>query len=196
MAGYYGFSMSNNAVTAYEEGAKPLSKWTKQAMLECIEECELNCDIKLLKKMPLKLMKEELLEYDGWHHTSIHYNKTEFYSFNYDKVESLDNETIIEMIDSYKEKEEKQKQLEEKENQEIKCRCQYLVWSGSRRHPKATEVESEGVIRKNWFYPDNENIKKSINANGFKILEVYKEKKKESLLEKVAITNKDKDYER
>ena len=183
MAGYNGFSMSNNAVTAYEEGAKPLSKWTKQAMLECIEECELNCDIKLLKKMPLKLMKEELLEYDSWHHTSIHYNKTKFYSFNYDKVETLDDQTIMEMIDSYNEK-EKQMQLDEKENQEIKCRCQYLVWRVVVDTQKATKVESEGVIRKNWFYPNNENIKKSINANGFKILEVYKEKNERKLARK------------
>lgn len=29
MAGYNGFSMSNNAVAAYEDGEKPLSKWTK-----------------------------------------------------------------------------------------------------------------------------------------------------------------------
>lgn len=29
MAGYSGYSMSNNAVDAYESGEKPRSKWTK-----------------------------------------------------------------------------------------------------------------------------------------------------------------------
>lgn len=27
-AGYYGFSMSNNAVEAYDSGEMPISKWT------------------------------------------------------------------------------------------------------------------------------------------------------------------------
>ena len=36
MAGYYGYSMSNNAVSAYEEGEMPLSKWTKQGVIEYI----------------------------------------------------------------------------------------------------------------------------------------------------------------
>lgn len=30
MAGYNGYSMSNNAVAAYENGEKPLSKWKKK----------------------------------------------------------------------------------------------------------------------------------------------------------------------
>ena len=35
---------------------------------------------------------------------------------------------------------------------------------------KANEVKAKGIIKGNWFYPDNENFKKSINANGFRIL--------------------------
>lgn len=38
MAGYNGFSMSNNAVAAYEDGEKPLSKWTKADIFEIIED--------------------------------------------------------------------------------------------------------------------------------------------------------------
>ena len=30
MAGYCGYSMSNNAVDAYNNGEKPISKWKKQ----------------------------------------------------------------------------------------------------------------------------------------------------------------------
>jgi hypothetical protein len=33
MAGYNGYAMSNNAVSAYENGEKPISKWTKAEML-------------------------------------------------------------------------------------------------------------------------------------------------------------------
>ena len=37
MAGYNGYSMSNNAVSAYDNGEKPLSKWRKSDILEEIE---------------------------------------------------------------------------------------------------------------------------------------------------------------
>ena len=40
MAGYNGWSMSNNAIEAYENGEKPLSKWTKTDIFEAIEEQE------------------------------------------------------------------------------------------------------------------------------------------------------------
>lgn len=59
MAGYNGFSMSNNAVSAYENGEKPLSKWTKKNIIGAIEvalaedDLTLNCNMELLKKTPL-----------------------------------------------------------------------------------------------------------------------------------------------
>lgn len=34
MAGYHGYSMSNNAVSAYADGEMPLSKWTKAEILD------------------------------------------------------------------------------------------------------------------------------------------------------------------
>ena len=40
MAGYNGWSMSNNAVAAYEDGEKPLSKWTKADIFDAIKEQE------------------------------------------------------------------------------------------------------------------------------------------------------------
>lgn len=30
MAGYHNYSMSNNAVDAYQDGLMPISKWTKK----------------------------------------------------------------------------------------------------------------------------------------------------------------------
>lgn len=37
MAGYDGYSMSNNAREAYEYGYMPKSKWTKATMIEAIK---------------------------------------------------------------------------------------------------------------------------------------------------------------
>lgn len=33
MAGYFNYSMSNNAVSAYEDGEKPLSRWSKKDIM-------------------------------------------------------------------------------------------------------------------------------------------------------------------
>lgn len=82
MAGYKGWAMSNNAVAAYENGEKPLSKWTKAAILDAIrkQEIELKCSKEKLRKLPVEVLKETCLIYSSWHHTSSHYNKTDFYS--------------------------------------------------------------------------------------------------------------------
>ena len=54
MAGYSGYSMSNNAVAAYENGEKPLSKWKKADILEAVktQEVELKCSPSKLQKHP------------------------------------------------------------------------------------------------------------------------------------------------
>lgn len=102
MAGYNGFSMSNNAVAAYEDGEKPLSKWTKADIFEIIEdkdrEINLKCSISKLRKLPVKILKDICLTYSSWHHTSSHYNKTDFYSLDVKAVENLTDERIDELI--------------------------------------------------------------------------------------------------
>ena len=159
MAGYYGYSMSNNAMSAYESGEKPLSKWTKIEMIEAAEPY-LTCDIKLFKKLTVKEMRDVALTYEGWHHTSSWYNQTEFYSIDEYGLSILTNEEIKGIIERRIPKEKPQKQ---------KCLCEFLEWSGTRRHPKATVVTEEGIIRGNWFYRAD-GSKKSINARGFKII--------------------------
>lgn len=65
MAGYSGYSMSNNAVDAYESGEKPRSKWTKAAILNAIEAEVLNgtlslqCNIEKLKQAPLFFLADK-----------------------------------------------------------------------------------------------------------------------------------------
>ena len=95
MAGYHGYSMSNNAVSAYEDGEKPSSKWTKS---EIIGELEiLNDDVSAgLKKMTAAQVKDEFLEKSSWHHTSKMYNRTNFYS-----IKELDAEEVAEIVNKY-----------------------------------------------------------------------------------------------
>lgn len=83
MAGYHNYSMSNNAVTAYINGEKPLSKWTKSDVIEVIAEY-LGVDfdfVKLIKPY------RQYLVYSGWHHTSKFYNETSFYEVNLEYIE-------------------------------------------------------------------------------------------------------------
>lgn len=166
MAGYNGFSMSNNAVAAYEDGEKPLSKWTKTDIFDAIneQEVELKCSIEKLKKLPAKVLKEVCLIYSSWHHTSNHYNKTDFYSLDIDRIENLTDDKIEELFSDYK----ADKKVESKPSEE-KWKCAFLEWSGSRKHPKATEVIEEGTVKGNWFYR-KDGSKKKTTANGFRFI--------------------------
>ena len=169
MAGYNGFSMSNNAVEAYYNGEKPLSKWTKADIIEAIEnaireeELTLNCSAEKLKKTPVKLLKNLCLSYSSWHHTSNHYNKTDFYSLDINSVEKLTDERIDNEI-------EESKTEKKTEPSEEKWKCAFLEWGGTRKHPKATEVIEVGVIKGDWFFRAD-GTKKKTSANGFRFIE-------------------------
>lgn len=168
MAGYNGFSMSNNAVAAYEDGEKPLSKWTKADIFEIIEdedrEINLKCSISKLRKLPVKILKDVCLTYSSWHHTSSHYNKTDFYSLDVKAVENLTDERIDELIAECK----ADKDTEDNPSEE-KWECAFLEWSGSRKHPVATEVIEEGIVKGDWFYR-KDGSKKKTTANGFRFI--------------------------
>lgn len=164
MAGYFEYSMSNNAVDAYESGEKPLSKWTKKDIFKAIEEdeIELNCSVKKLKKLPLKILKKICLYKSSWHHTSCKYNATDFYSLDIDRIEILKDAEIDGLLAEYKSD-------KKGETTEEKWECSFLEWSGSRNHPKAKEITEVGIIRGSWFYR-KDGSKKKTTAKGFKFL--------------------------
>lgn len=171
MAGYKGWSMSNNAVSAYECGEKPLSKWTKTAVIEAIEnaEVDLNCNIEKLRKMPAAVLKDVCLCYSSWHHTSSHFNQTDFYSLDLERIGELTDDQIDKMIAGYK---------AEDEPTEERWTCTFLEWSGSRKHPTATEVTEDGVVKGKWFYR-KDGSKKKTTANGFRFVKRLDDEKSE-----------------
>lgn len=82
MAGYYKNKMSNNAITAYCDGKKPLSKWTKSEILTGIAEILENEEIEktlAFEKLTKKELQEHFLRRAEWHHTGAFYNVTQFY---------------------------------------------------------------------------------------------------------------------
>lgn len=169
MSGYNGWAMSNNAVAAYEDGEKPLSKWTKADIFKEIEEQEvkIQCSMEILQKVPLRVLKDTCLKCSSWHHTSKYYNETDFYVLDIDALEELTNEKARNLLAAY--------QLNKKARPNVrpveeKWKCAFLEWSGSRKHPKATEIVEEGIVKGNWFYRAD-GSKKSVKANGFRFIE-------------------------
>lgn len=120
MSGYYNYSISNNAVAAYESGEKPSSKWTKKAILnEIIEICDDAEKIDIIKKLNVNELKEHFLIPSSWHHTSKFYNKTYFYVLDTDFLNTVEIDFLLNVIAKRKRikrtKEEIQKEKEEKE---------------------------------------------------------------------------------
>ena len=158
MAGYHNFSMSNNAVTAYSYGEKPLSKWTKGDILKELQDLGATDEhMNIFRKMRLADLKESVLFKSSWHHTSSYYNQTDFYSVEYDE------EKIYRLPEA-----EKKPDLSEK-----LVHAHFLEWSGTRNHPKCSEHSRWGVIKGNSFYyvSCNDIKTKRITANGFYVLE-------------------------
>lgn len=165
--GYIGYSMSVRAAEAYQSGEKPLSKWTKADILHEVGELYGADAKKAFAAFPVKILRGVLLSVGSWHHTSSYYNRTDFYY-----LPDRDAEEIELSLRECRERAEAAKRREaEPEETPRRARCIYLEWGGTRKHPKATEVEAVGAIRAGWFFPDGESFKKSINANGFKVLE-------------------------
>lgn len=166
MAGYYGFSMSNNAVEAYESGEKPKSKWTKKEIIEEIkrqleeDETELNVSLSDIEKMPVEALRELALSETSWHHTSGYYNRTYFYEVDASEITESDLENWC---------------PRKKTETEYRVKAKYVRWSGSRKHPQRTDIEEWGIIRGNWFYSDS-GVKKFVKGNWFWIIESEEKK--------------------
>lgn len=119
MAGYDGYSMSNNARSAYAAGEKPLSKWTKTEILAAVHEIaegnELNIDVDLLSKVSASVLRSEFLVKSSWHHTSKFYNCTDFYSLCEEKILDLTDAEILRLSKIHTKSEKPKKSAEEKE---------------------------------------------------------------------------------
>lgn len=172
MAGYYNYSMSNNAVDAYSEGKKPLSKWKKADILteaaELLENDENKAaKLHLLQSCTLAQLKNNLLRCAEWHHTSKHYNMTDFFAVDDCKLDELTAEEVAEW------KAEKPPKAQEQPAR--KGTMFYIEWTGTRNHPRAKHCKLENVeiLEKGSFYivlKDGKQIlKKKIGSNGTEV---------------------------
>lgn len=99
-SGYDGYSMSNRAREAYDDGEKPLSKWRKSDIIDRVLEIQEDFEVENFTKSDLQTVKKDVLvnyflEKSSWHHTSKYMNKTEFYSVNEEKVTETISEDLF-----------------------------------------------------------------------------------------------------
>lgn len=169
-SGYVGHSMSVRAKNAYNEGLLPKTKIKKSDL----EDAGIHLPVSFVKWMMPSIIKPT-----EWHHTSKHFNKTDFYNLE-DVKEQLEEIDIESRLAQYKEEKEQQR-LEKEKNQQEKsyyALVEYGEWSGSRKHPKLTHYQAYAYIKGNWAYI-NEYTKKKIDGKYFKILKTFKRKPKE-----------------
>lgn len=163
-AGYDGYSKSNNAIQAEEEGKFPLSQASK------IVASNFGITQKQAKWLLEKIGPCE------WHHTSSHYNRTDYYDTN-------ENE-IIDSVSSFVEDVSTKEDVVEYvtgnyqapiiTEEGYQADFDYIIWGGTRSHPKANKqhLENVYVVEKGSFYyvydkkDGNLIVKKKIGSNG------------------------------
>lgn len=167
-SGYEGYSMSTRAVEAYESGEKPLSRWTKEEIISAIADLD-EKKAELFKKVTLPVLKDQVLSFSSWHHTSSHCNRTDFYSINEAYVERISEDEILALC--------KEKKKAEVKSYTYKGTIRYLEWSGTRRHPKAKEkiLENVDIEERGCFYyvfdeTGKQILKKKIFSNGTRVI--------------------------
>ncbi len=162
MAGYHGYSKSNNALIAEEELKFPASVAARK----------LGVSIGAIKT---------ILSPCEWHHTSGYFNRTDYYFIGAllalksgRDVSSFDEEE--EEIRATWEKLQAFKPVKATEKK-YRANVRYLEWGGTRRRPKATERVFDDIIvvEKGQFYTfltPSGGVRKKVGSNGTQVEEV------------------------
>lgn len=148
MAGYHGYSKSNNAIQAEKEGKFPASVVAKKL------------------KIPTALVKEMLRPCE-WHHTSKWYNSTDYYDLDSAQgfLESAEGSVAL--------AEFKSRAKQAREQVYENCEVAWLEWVGSRRRPRAKEhaAKKARVVVKGQSamvtLATGETFRKRLDTNGF-----------------------------
>jgi hypothetical protein len=160
--GYDRWSMSNNARIAYKNGEKPLSRWTKSELINEIEAARkagsiVTASQEVIKRAPVRLLKQHFLHQTSWHHTGSKFNRTPFYSLNLDALAHID-ESFLQPIQEEKTKPDPERWL-----------CSWTEWEKKSRfgRPQPVEYRSEGTILNNTFTADD-GTRKMITGKSFR----------------------------
>lgn len=122
MSGYNGFSKSNNAIDAETNGRFPASECARRL---CV---------------PVEFIRAQGTS--EWHHTSKHYNCTEYYDLDLirEHLETDEGRAKLDAINS-----ELKAKKSTPEIVHAPADVKWLEWTGSRKHPKCTEMSATGA---------------------------------------------------
>lgn len=153
-SGYRGWSMSERAAEAYQDGERPKSKWTKSLMLEAIcEQCS-ERGASVPEGMG-KLTRAELFDRffcrSSWHHTSMHCNETDFYSVDEEAVEEA-GRIVKEVLAQRTARREHGQVRADEAPAIVKGTIAYDEWEGSRRYGRFVRHHALCLIVGNWAY--------------------------------------------
>ena len=177
MAGYSGLSMSNNALAAYAEGKKPVSRINKAD----IQKYDVNTSITFFRWFVKNYCGD-----CGWHHTSYLFNKTSFYDI--ERCSNRYKEVDIEKLKSIYRKEQAKRKPETRieEDKPYYAKVEYSIrtYSGGRKY-----IEVYAIVYGYWahFYDEyyKKFSKKRISGSHFIIEEKF-ESRPEEMPEDVA----------
>ena len=108
-SGYIGSSRSIRAKEAYNDGEMPLSKWTKEILIEAIAEAYGEARAEKAQKVSTADLRASFLEWSSLHHTSKYANRTYFYS-----LADLSASEASQLLNQLRQKGRKNKEKEEK----------------------------------------------------------------------------------
>jgi len=163
MAGYDGFSKSNNARSAEQMDRYPATILAKK----------LTCRPGAIKA---------LMQPTEWHHTSSRYNTTDYY----------DGSLLLEIANERESADEEDQEVtdllvklrawrpaKQEARQWIGCYIEWLEWEGSRKHPTASACSADGctITHKGGVFvtieiPDRPKpMRKKIGSRGFRAMD-------------------------
>ena len=148
------YGMSNNAVWAYEDGRRPLSRFTAQNLK--------NAGWKETKRLALALATSGFWSTTEWHHTGGDYfNKVAFY----DPAALVDRWAAL-TDDERQEKREQNKPAPKTPVEEIQVKGSYAVWYKSRGRRRISHRETfQGVKRGDWIHISTGGKKNAYGRN-------------------------------
>lgn len=119
-SGYVGWSMSRRAAAAYADGEMPLSRWTKGAILEAIQEWEEETGRTADKAGTKAELINRYLRYSSYHHTSKFVNITYFYSLSEDCLIQNSRESTPEELEAREREQEEEFKKHQEELEEMR----------------------------------------------------------------------------
>ena len=167
--GYVGKSMSVRAKQAYDDGEMPKSKWSKNTMLDALEEEFGEGESAGFKKFSKDQLFNGIMKQTSWHHTGKFANATNFYSLDRNSaIAFADKNNIASMSDVISNDKDYQKQKTDAEQ----LATEWEIEKQKEEKEKQKKKEREKEIRKD-IPSILSNSLSDITVEPYKDYEVY-----------------------